>query len=107
MVTDTRGSALLTTQAANGTGSGFDCRNVGAEAFMSYFVTGNSAIFELQAAADGIRYLTFATLTGAANTTGTANYSAYYPWVRAVARSVYSAAGGSAQVSIYWQASQP
>lgn len=107
MITNTRGSALLSAQASQVTGSGFDARNAGGAAFMSYFVTGNSAVFDLQAAADNLRYLTFATFTAAANTTGSANYSAFYPWVRAVARSIASAAGGSAQVSIYWQGCMP
>lgn len=98
--------ATLLSASANGTGSGFDMRGAANFAFLAWWVTANSAVFDVQASVDGQRYLSFLSVTAAANTTGTANISAFYPWVRAVARHIASAAGGSAQLNVYWQAGQ-
>jgi len=97
----------LLSASANGTGSGFDNRGAADFGFLAWWVTGNSAVFTIQAAVDNLRYLPVLTVTAAANTTGTAALSAYYPWLRAIAGQMASAAGGSAQLSVYWQGGQP
>lgn len=102
---------LLSGVTANGTGSAtgripnanvLDCR-AGWGAYLHYECAGNSAIFDVQASYDIARgWQTIATYTATATQTGTANHSAIYPFVRAVARSIYSAAGGSAQLWVFW-----
>lgn len=98
--------ATLLSASANITGQGVDMRGAANFAFLAWWVTGNSAVFDVQASIDNDRYLPILTVTALANTTGTANISAYFPYVRGVARQMASAAGGSAQLNLYWQGGQ-
>lgn len=92
---------LLSGANASGAGGAIDCR-ASWGGYLHYEASGNSAIFDLQASPDQSRWMTFATYTATATQSGTAQHSAYYPYVRAVAHSVYSAAGGSANVWVFW-----
>lgn len=90
---------ILATASGNRTGGAVDLRDFPNYGLLGWRCSGNSAIAELQAAPDDTGYATFLTITATVGQTGVAAVSAWYPYVRAIARSVYSAAGGSAQIS--------
>lgn len=95
---------LLSAQAANGTGSARDTRHALNAAYLTYFASGNSAIFNLEASHNSTGWMVVATYTATGgNFTGTAQIDGYFPYVRANATSVYSAAGGSAQLWVNYQ----
>lgn len=95
---------LLSGASGNSTGTGVDCRYVANFAFLHYTNRGGeSAIFDLQAAPEGTYWNTFASFTATNSGTGTAQYSSYYPYVRAIARSVFSGSNHTGILNVYWQ----
>ncbi len=93
----------LLSATAQVTGNGMDCRAAADFGFLFYHCTGNSAIFDVQASPDGVNWIPFATYTATNGGSATAHVSAFLPYVRAVARSIYSAAGGSARLYAWYQ----
>ena len=92
----------LVSASGNRTGSGIDCRNAANYGLLSYFCVGNSAIFDVKTGPDGAVYQTALSITATAGTSAIVQVSAFWPYVRADARSIYSAAGGSAVLSVHW-----
>jgi hypothetical protein len=71
------------------TGTGRDCHNAANFAYLEYASWSPSAILVLQVSHDNTGWMTFATVT-ATPTTGTAQISAFLPYVRAIYSTGYS-----------------
>ena len=97
-----RATFLLSGKAANGVGSAFDMRGALPAAYLVYACAGNSAIFNLEASHDSTGWLTVATYTATATQTGSAQITGFFPYVRGNAVGIYSAAGGSAQLTMHY-----
>ena len=93
---------LFSAQAANGTGSARNTRHALNAAYLTYIASANSAIWNLEASHNGSGWMVIATYTATATQTGTAQIQGYFPYVRANAVSVYSAAGGSAKLWVHY-----
>jgi hypothetical protein len=93
---------LASARATQGTGSGVDCRHTSHFAWLRWCVSGNSAVFSLDASDDAQTWLAALTVTATVGTTGYSSLAGYFPYVRANVTKVASAAGGSAQVTIFY-----
>lgn len=92
---------LVRSASANGvTGSALDCLLAPNYGILTYSVGGNSAIWDLMVAADNSIFVTALSVTSTAASSAQLQISAYYPYIKAGARLIYSAAGGSAVVTI-------
>lgn len=81
------------------TGSPADCRACQNFAYLEYASYSPSAILVLQASHDGNGYLTVMTVTATPNS-GTAQISAFYPFVRGIYSTGYST---SASAVMFYQ----
>lgn len=93
---------LISGVSASAVGRVFDTRLANNYAYLYYSGGGNSAIFDLQASHDATAWMVAGTYTATAGGQGTAQIAAYYPFVRVNARLMYSAAGGSAKLAVYY-----
>lgn len=93
---------LLSGQTASAYGSpALDTRCMYPATYVMYVAGGSSAVLSIQASHDGTGWMPALTVT-ATPTTGTAQISAYYPYVRAVVNACYSAAGGTGSAYLYY-----
>lgn len=101
-VLSNRATFLLSGVAANSAGPAYDMRAALSVAYLFYVATANSAIFNLEASHDSTGWMVVSTYTATATQSGTAQINGYYPYVRANAVSIFSAAGGSAQLTVHY-----
>lgn len=92
---------LLDNAASAGSGAAADMRAGANYAFLAYRVPAASAIVQIQAGHDSTAWGNVLTVT-ATNTYGTAQISAFYPYVRAVASAVYSGGGNTGFPTVHW-----
>lgn len=102
MILDIKDGWSLVSASGNRTGSAVDCRNAAAYGLLSFFCAGNSAIFDVKTGPNPAVMMSAIAVTATAGASGMLQVSAYWPYVRVDARSIYSAAGGSAQLSVNW-----
>lgn len=95
---------LISGRSANTLGSALDLRACPPIGYLYYFCSAASAIFGLEASHDRTAWVAINSITAAADTTGTAQYSAgYYPYLRAVS-TAYSGSNTTAQLWVYYAA---
>lgn len=94
---------LFSGKAANGTGSGRDTRHALNAAYMTWFASGHSAYFNLEASHNSTAYFIITAAMVTATQTATAQITGYFPYVRANLISAFSAAGGSANLWVNYQ----
>lgn len=94
---------LLSGQKANGTGAAFDFRGAIDFAICEVKCTANSAIVDVLYSPQGTDWATGITVTATNGGTSLFQVSAYWPFVAAGARGIYSAAGGSATAYVYYR----
>ena len=95
---------LFSAKAANGTGSARNTKHTLTVGYLTYWAAGNSAIFNLEASHNSTGWMVHSTYTATGGSfTGTAQITGYFPYVRANAVGIYSAAGGSAQLYVNYQ----
>lgn len=82
-VLDTKAAFLISGQLTSGGYSGKDMRNAANYAYLEYATLSPSAILGLDASKDNTGWMRVMTVTGT-TTTGTAQLSAFYPFVRGV-----------------------
>lgn len=101
-IRESRQGWLLSGVSANGSGNtALDLRAAYPAYYLQWFVTGNSAAFDLLVSYDATAWLTAATISAASNASGFSGYSQFTPYLAAQARAIYSAAGGSAVGRLY------
>lgn len=93
---------LVSAVSASATGRAFDTRNAKNYGYLYYSAGGNSAIYDFDVSHDATAWVTQATITAAAATPGIALVNGYFPYVRVNAKLMYSAAGGSAKLAVYY-----
>lgn len=104
---DLAGSLLVSASANNASGAGstaLDLRASQPWGILETKCTGNSAILDFQYSPNNVDWATALSITATNGGTAFAQISAFYPYVRAQARLVYSAAGGSAVAHAYYRA---
>lgn len=101
-ILDIKNGWPLVSASGNRTGSAIDCRNAANYGLLSWFCAGNSAIFDVKAGPNASLMMSALAVTATAGASGMLQVSAFYPFVRVDARSIYSAAGGSAVLSVNW-----
>lgn len=87
--------------AASGTGSALDARMVKNYGLIQHSTYGASAILTVQASVDMTGWLDVVTYT-ATTTTATAQWSGYYPYLRANVNAVYSGGGATGTPNLYF-----
>jgi len=85
---------LLSGTTASGAGVVMDTRKTTNYGYLEYATYSPSAILKLEASHDGTGWLPVITVTGTP-TSGTAQISAYYPYVRGVFVTGYSTTGSA------------
>lgn len=90
---------LLSGVSASGGGRAMDCRNTMNFGYLEYVTYAPSAVLKLQVSHDSTGWMDALTVTGTP-TTGTAQISAYYPYVRGVFSTGYST---TASAVMYYQ----
>lgn len=86
---------LLTGTTASGAGADImDCRYTNNYGYLTYMTYSPSAILALEASHDGTGFMRIMTVTGTP-TTGTAQISAFFPYLRAVFITGYSTTGSA------------
>ena len=93
---------LLSAVSAEDTGAAMDCRACANYGYLYYQASGQSAIFNVEASHDGDSWMTVATYTATATQEGTAQYAAYYPYVRGNVAELYSGAGKTGVIWAYY-----
>lgn len=88
-------------QTASGSGSAVDARAVPGLAYLHAATYAQSAVWTIQASYDATAWLNV-TAFSATTTTATAQFSGYYPYLRAVPNAIYSAAGGTGSGVLFW-----
>lgn len=91
---------LLSGQSASGAGAAIDTRRAAANSMLTLACkpeggTGYSGVFDFQVSHDGTGWLTHSTYSSTATQTAQIQLSGYFPYVRGVARLIYSGAGGT------------
>lgn len=85
---------LLSGTTASGGGDVMDCRYTQNFGYLTYMTYSPSAILKLQASHDSTGWLDVLTVTGTP-TTGTAQVSAFFPYLRGVFSTGYSTTGSA------------
>lgn len=85
---------LLSGQTTSGVGNIMDCRLTTNAGYFSTWTPANSALVVFQASPDGVTGWSTIALVTATTTIITAQYSAFFPYVRGVVNVIYGAASG-------------
>lgn len=86
---------LLSGQMVSGVpGDWIDLRACAPYGYLQYATPAQSAVFTLQVSVDRVDAINALTVS-ASNTTGTAQISAFYPFMRAVPNAIYSGGGNT------------
>lgn len=102
--TDLDGWLISGAAANNVSGTALDLRTCQPWAIAQVKCTGNSAIVDLMYSPNGTDWATAITYTATNGGTAYSQISAFYPYIKAATRLVYSAAGGSARAYVYYRA---
>lgn len=89
-----RDGYLITGTTASGAASILDCRDCLNFALLTYASWANSAILKLQASHDSTGWLDVLTVTAGVGS-GTAQISAFYPFVRGVVNASFASTGSA------------
>ena len=98
---------LLSGQSASGAGAGIDTRRAANNGMLMLACapvggTGYSGVFDFQVSHDATGWLTHTTLSATATQTAHTQLTGYFPYVRGVARLIYSGAGGTGALYAHW-----
>ena len=110
MIQSPLGGWMLSGQSASGAGASLDTRAAGDRGMLHLACsgaggTGYSGVFDFQASHDASGWQTVFTLSATATQSALTQVTGYFPYVRGVARILYSAAGGTGTLYAHWSPS--
>lgn len=98
---------LVSGQSASGAGVGVDCRRAAPRGMLHLACapeggTGYSGVFDFQVSHDNTGWQTHSTYSATATQSAQIQLTGYFPYVRGVARLIYSGAGGTGALYAHW-----
>ena len=92
---------LVSGRTQSGAGSAMDCRAFLNYAFLTYYSNSPSAVIKLEASHDTTGWLPVLTVTAVPGS-GSAQISAFYPYVRGVVESAFGGAGSTGSAFMHY-----
>lgn len=93
---------LVSAEQASGNGSAVDARAVPGLAYLYVATYASSALYTIQASHNLTAWMTVSANITATTTTATAQFSGYYPYLRANVNSIWSGGGNTGSGQLFW-----